>query len=1040
MAISNLVVRTLQCCSVFILILLFSCPSTAITTARETEALLRWKHSLDNPTDHSLLPSWNLLPSYSNATPPSTNFSYNSCGNWVGIVCNELESVTAVNLTNSNLRGTLQSFDFSLLPNLLTLVLLDNSLYGSIPSHISNLSRLTHLDLGGNQFSGNIPIEIGMLVYLVEFWVDNNNLSGSIPASIGNLSSLTSLALPENKISGSIPREVGHLTSLTELYLYSNLLSGSIPASIGNLSKLSVLEFSDNNITGSIPREVGQLSALIHLHLFVNHLSGSIPTSIGNLSNLNSLYLIENAISGSIPASIGNLGSLTNLSLALNNITGPVPPSMNNLTNLETLFLSFNSLSGYLPENICVGGRLTWFGASHNHFTGSIPKSLRNCSTLYRVSLQGNQLGGNISEEFGIYPNLDYMDLSSNKFVGKLTANWGQSPKLTRLNISNNKISGRLPVEIGKATELIELDMSNNLLVGKIPKEFGKLRLLFNLKLKNNSLSSKLPAELGMLSELQQLDLSTNKFSGSIPVGLEHCSKLLLLNLRNNRFSGNIPHQIGSLRFLENLDLSENVLTGELPTELGYLSKLEKFNISHNMLLGSIPSKFKEMTSLVSVDVSHNLLEGCLPNIKAFYEAPMEALENNKRLCGNNSSLMPCSISKNNNDVVKVLVLLSILVFIFPVFIIVGAGFIQWKRKRDNEEPKVTPNETFFVAWRHNGKRVHKEIVEATGNFDSKYCIGVGGYGSVYKTRLSNGQVVAVKKFHDSGGMACQEVFTNESHVLTSVRHRNIIKLYGFCLHAKHSFLVFEFMKRGCLANTLRVDGKAAKLEWTKRVNVVKGLANAISYMHHQCCPRILHRDISSKNVLLDGEYEAHLSDFGSARIVDPASSNWTSFAGTFGYAAPAGMSNFILLLKNVTLKWHVDHSKELAYTMEVDVKCDVYSFGVVTLEVIMGKHPGDLISFHSSPSSSSSSPVVHHQALLMDVLDPRLSHPRNQVSDQVVSIVNIAFACLQPNPQSRPTMKQVSDKLADPSPSPLSVPLDLITLQQLFDPPTWTS
>ena len=122
---------------------------------------------------------------------------------------------------------------------------------------------------------------------------------------------------------------------------------------------------------------------------------------------------------------------------------------------------------------------------------------------------------------------------------------------------------------------------------------------------------------------------------------------------------------------------------------------------------------------------------------------------------------------------------------------------------------------------------------------------------------------------------------------------------------------------------------------------------------------------------------------------------------------------------------------------MEVNEKCDVYSFGVVTLEVIMGNHPGDLISSLPLPTSSSS-PAVH-QILFRNVLDQRLSPPRNQIANQVVSIANTAFACLQANPQSRPTMKQISDKLAASSPS-LSVPLDLITLQQLFDPPTWTS
>ncbi|KAF3455688.1 hypothetical protein FNV43_RR00330 [Rhamnella rubrinervis] len=153
------------------------------------------------------------------------------------------------------------------------------------------------------------------------------------------------------------------------------------------------------------------------------------------------------------------------------------------------------------------------------------------------------------------------------------------------------------------------------------------------------------------------------------------------------------------------------------------------------------------------------------------------------------------------------------------------------------------------------------------------------------------------EKIHENGGVANEEAFENTHFG---------VRVYG----------------KGSLAKILTDDGKAVELVWAMRVNVVKGLANAVSYMHHECCPCVVHRDISSKNVLLDGDYEAHLSDFGSARTVDPDSSNWTSFAGTFGYAAP-----------------------ELAFTMEVNEKCDVYSFGVVTLEVIMGSHPGDLIS-----------------------------------------------------------------------------------------------
>jgi serine/threonine protein kinase len=111
--------------------------------------------------------------------------------------------------------------------------------------------------------------------------------------------------------------------------------------------------------------------------------------------------------------------------------------------------------------------------------------------------------------------------------------------------------------------------------------------------------------------------------------------------------------------------------------------------------------------------------------------------------------------------------------------------------------------------------------------------------------------------------------------------------MYGFCSHAKHSFLVYEFVERGSLRKIITSEEQAIELDWMKRLIVVKGMAGALSYLHHSCSPPIIHRDITSNNVLLDLEYEAHVSDFGTARMLMPDSSNWTSFAGTFGYTAP---------------------------------------------------------------------------------------------------------------------------------------------------------
>ncbi|KAL6312013.1 hypothetical protein AAG906_017697 [Vitis piasezkii] len=232
----------------------------------------------------------------------------------------------------------------------------------------------------------------------------------------------------------------------------------------------------------------------------------------------------------------------------------------------------------------------------------------------------------------------------------------------------------------------------------------------------------------------------------------------------------------------------------------------------------------------------------------------------------------------------------------------------------------------------------------------SKQCIGTGGYGTVYKAELPTG-------------------FKSEIHALTQIRHRNIVKLYGFSLFAENSFLVYEFMEKGSLRNILRNDEEAEKLDWIVRLNIVKGVAKALSYMHHDCSPPIIHRDISSNNVLLDSEYEAHVSDFGTARLLKSDSSNWTSFAGTFGYTAPA--------------------------------------------------------------SSSSTSPSTADHFLLNDAMDQRPSPPVNQVAKEVEVAVKLAFACLRVNPQSRLTMQQVARALSTQRP-PLSKPFSMITLGEL--------
>ncbi|XP_043720725.1 MDIS1-interacting receptor like kinase 2-like [Telopea speciosissima] len=450
------------------------------------------------------------------------------------------------------------------------------------------------------------------------------------------------------------------------------------------------------------------------------------------------------------------------------------------------------------------------------------------------------------------------------------------------------------------------------------------------------------------------------------------------------------------------LDLSGNLFTGEIPSQLGNLDKLTNLNLSHNNLLGSIPSTFSAMLSLTIIDVSYNELEGPLPDNQAFLNASMETFIHNKDLCANVTGLRPCNITsstkmqtpkKIHKAVILIISLLAIL--LFQIFAFLGGTFLFFRRRKRciEEEDPITNQQPkdMFTIWNYDGMIAYQDIIEATEQFDLKYCIGVGGHGSVYKAELSSGQLVAVKKITSSsdGEISDQQTFRNEILMMMEVRHRNVVKFYGYCSHIRHSFLVYEYVERGSLTKILRMDEEAAELDWNKRVNIVKGVAQALAYLHHDCSPPIIHRDISSNNILLDSNFEPHVSDFGISRFLKLDTSHWTTLAGTYGYFAP-----------------------ELAYKMRVTEKCDVYSFGVVTLEVMMGEHPRGLITTFPSLSSSTL-PSVEQIILLMDIVDQRISPPINQVAEELSLIMKLVFSCLHENPQSRPTMQQVSQELA---------------------------
>ncbi|XP_028768319.1 MDIS1-interacting receptor like kinase 2-like [Neltuma alba] len=916
---------------------LYHCQLTSGLT--ETEALLRWKQSLPY---QPILDSWVSQPQ-ANSTSAQTPYS------WRGIKCDSSGSVVELNLNNTGLKGTLKNLNFSAFPNLVLLNLKFNQLTGPIPETIGYLSKLQFLDLNRNHLNGTMPLSLSNLTQLYELDLSQNDITGILDPRLFPV--------------GSDEPKTG-LIGIKYLVLQGMLLGGRIPNEIGNLRQLTVLT------------------------LYRNSFYGPIPQSLGNCTHLNILSLAVNDLSGAIPPTLGTLPNLTEVYLFMNNLSGPLPQGFEN-RSFTMLVISDNNFTGHLPPQVCKDGKLLEFTVAYNSFTGPIPMSLRNCTSLVRVRLEHNQLTGYVDKDLGVYPNLTYMDLSYNRLQGELSANWGACKSLQALIMAGNSIGGILPSEIFQLKQLRKLHLSSNRISGEIPAQVGISSNLYHLHLGSNNLSGVIPEGIGKLSSLESLDMSMNRLREPIPYQIGDCYKLLNLNFSNNYFSGKVPYQIGNLLALQDfLDLSHNSLSGEIPVDLSKLNKLISLNMSHNNFSGPVPNFLTRMLSLSSINLSHNNLEGPVPDSGIFNSSKSVDLSNNKDLCGRIQGLKPCNISSikphgGTNKGKMVIAVTSSLAAALILLGVIGIFIILHKRNsRAVEHITRACKENLFSIWHFDGKILYEDIIEATGNFAEKYCIGEGALGKVYKLTLpGEDKVFAIKKLvceADNLDIESIKAFKSEIKALTETRHRNIVKLYGFCSQKLHTFLIYEYMERGSLADILRNDKEASELDWSRRFNIIKGVAQALSYMHHDCNQPIVHRDISSKNILLSSNLEAHVSDFGTTRFLKPDSSIWTTFAGTYGYAAP-----------------------ELAYTMAVTEKIDVYSFGVLAIEVLMGEHPGELISYNRTSGMN--------QINFKEILDPRLSSTNQQNLKKLALIWHLALQCLQANPHARPAMRNVA-------------------------------
>ncbi|KAJ8751765.1 hypothetical protein K2173_025946 [Erythroxylum novogranatense] len=282
----------------------------------------------------------------------------------------------------------------------------------------------------------------------------------------------------------------------------------------------------------------------------------------------------------------------------------------------------------------------------------------------------------------------------------------------------------------------------------------------------------------------------------------------------------------------------------------------------------------------------------------------------------------------------------------------------------------------------------YNELAQATNGFSTQNLLGEGGFGCVYKGILADGREVAVKQLKIGGSQGERE-FRAEVEIISRVHHRHLVSLVGYCISENQRLLVYDYLPNNTLHYHLHGEGRPI-MDWAVRVKVAAGAARGIAYLHEDCHPRIIHRDIKSSNILLDSNYEARVSDFGLAKLALELESNThvtTRVMGTFGYMAP-----------------------EYATSGKLTEKSDVYSFGVVLLELITGRKPVD-----ASQPLGDESLVEWARPLLTEALDredfealvdPKLG--RNYVAGEMFRMIEAAAACVRHSAAKRPRMSQV--------------------------------
>lgn len=545
---------------------------------------------------------------------------------------------------------------------------------------------------------------------------------------------------------------------------------------------------------------------------------------------------------------------------------------------------------------------------SQNALTGTIPKGIFQLQKLNKLLLLSNNLSGTIPPEIGKCSSLIRFRAGDNKLTGAIPPDIGNLKNLNFLDLGSNRLTGVVPVEISGCRNLTFLDLHSNSIGGNLPENLTQLVSLQFVDISDNVMEGTLSPSVHSLSSLTKLVLGKNKFSGPIPSQLGSCLKLQLLDLSSNSFSGQIPASLGKIPSLEiALNLSWNKLSGEIPSEFATLDKLGVLDLSYNQLSGDLHS-LADLQNLVVLNISHNNFTGRVPDNPFYSKLPLNVLAGNPDLCysGNECPADKYGSARHSKAArVAMVVLLC-----FACVLLLAALYIIIGNKRQtlmNHERDVEGNGDDDVdmgpPWEVTVyQKLDLSIADVAKclTVGNNNVIGRGRSGVVYRATLPTGLTIAVKRFRLSEKFSAS-AFSSEIATLARIRHRNIVRLLGWAANRKTKLLFYDYLPNGTLGTLLHESCTAAaaagggggglsSLEWETRFKIGLGVAEGLAYLHHDCVPPILHRDVKTHNILLGDRYEPCLADFGLARLVEDENRSFTThpqFAGSYGYFAP---------------------------------------------------------------------------------------------------------------------------------------------------------